>query len=610
MNIKIKLLMSTVLLIVSMIIMLSLQMYTINTMNHLVKGVETADGIEIGVLQLRRNEKDYLSRKDPKYLNKFNSNMDIVVNKVSSLKDIFVSFDLNTDDIESFSSIISQYQHIFSELNIQQKKIGYKYNQGLQGDLQKAAETLAQSIDEKNYLALSQFLMLRQVEKDFLLRNDERSLGLMLDQINKSSIISNAYSRQLNNYSDKFTALYNAKKLFGFNQTLGILGKLRKTVHSTEEVLKNIVEANHQEMLSSEKNLTLLEYVLFFIILVVAVAISVMTSRSILRPIDALRNLMVEIGQSKNLSLVASETGNDEISDMAKYFNEMLAQFRGLIGDVNTSVSALNIATEQLANNITITTQGVQSQMGETDMVATAITEMVATVDEISKNTADTANKAELTNQNAIAGQKGVEETIEQINKLSANLLDSEQVITALESDSQSIGQVLDVIRGIAEQTNLLALNAAIEAARAGEQGRGFAVVADEVRSLASKTQDSTKEIESIISQFQGRTSEIVELMATCRTQGEKSATQASSTGEMLIEITEDVSEILGMTTSIAAAIEEQSAVASEVNKHVVSIRDVTDETSELSVQNTVMSQEVADQSATLHHAVEQFKIN
>lgn len=602
--------MSTVLLIVSMIIMLSLQMYTINTMNHLVKGVETADGIEIGVLQLRRNEKDYLSRKDPKYLNKFNSNMDIVVNKVSSLKDIFVSFDLNTDDIESFSSIISQYQHIFSELNIQQKKIGYKYNQGLQGDLQKAAETLAQSIDEKNYLALSQFLMLRQVEKDFLLRNDERSLGLMLDQINKSSIISNAYSRQLNNYSDKFTALYNAKKLFGFNQTLGILGKLRKTVHSTEEVLKNIVEANHQEMLSSEKNLTLLEYVLFFIILVVAVAISVMTSRSILRPIDALRNLMVEIGQSKNLSLVASETGNDEISDMAKYFNEMLAQFRGLIGDVNTSVSALNIATEQLANNITITTQGVQSQMGETDMVATAITEMVATVDEISKNTADTANKAELTNQNAIAGQKGVEETIEQINKLSANLLDSEQVITALESDSQSIGQVLDVIRGIAEQTNLLALNAAIEAARAGEQGRGFAVVADEVRSLASKTQDSTKEIESIISQFQGRTSEIVELMATCRTQGEKSATQASSTGEMLIEITEDVSEILGMTTSIAAAIEEQSAVASEVNKHVVSIRDVTDETSELSVQNTVMSQEVADQSATLHHAVEQFKIN
>jgi len=610
MNIKIKLLMSTALLIVSMVMMLSLQLYSVSTLTHLLEGVEAVDSIDKGVLQLRRNEKDFLARKDPKYIAKFNKNIDLIKEDSLALKTVFSMFDMPTDEINRFNDIILQYQRIFSELNTQQQKIGYSSQQGIQGELQKTANSLSQSIKSDDFIALSQYLALRQIEKDFLLSNDINALKTVKTQLNKSSVLKYKHAALLRAYESKFIELYNAKKAFGFNQKLGMLGKLRKTVHSTEKILKSIVETNKNEIIATEERVTLIEIVMFIIMLVVVVVISLMTSRSILQPIDALRNLMIEIGKTKNLSLQASEEGNDEISDMAKHFNQMVIQFKGLIGDVNTSVLALNHATGQLATNITITTQGVQSQMGETDMVATAITEMVATVDEISKNTADTATKAEVTNKNAIAGQKGVEETIEQINKLSANLLDSEQVITALETDSQSIGQVLDVIRGIAEQTNLLALNAAIEAARAGEQGRGFAVVADEVRSLASKTQDSTKEIESIISQFQGRTSEIVDLMATCRNQGEKSAAQASSTGEMLIEITEDVSVILGMTTSIAAAIEEQSAVASEVNKHVVTIRDVTDETSELSDKNNIMSQELADQSEALHQAVKQFKVS
>jgi len=610
MNIKIKLLMSTALLIVSMVIMLSLQLYSVSTLSHLLEGVEAVDNIEKGVLQLRRNEKDFLARKDPKYVTKFGKNIDIIADESLALKNVFSKFDLPTNEIEQFDRVILQYKQIFSELNAQQQKIGYKSNQGIQGELQQAATRLYQSINTEDYIAINQLLMLRQIEKQFLLSNDDQSLKKFKDQLKNSSVLRFKHRELLNQYEAKFVVLYDTKKEFGFNQKLGILGKLRKTVHSTEEILKSIVSANKSEIIATEERVTIIEITMFVIMLFIVVIISIMTSRSILNPIESLRNLMIEIGRTKNLSLRANEEGDDEISEMAKHFNEMVGQFKGLIGDVNTSVVALNHATGQLATNISITTQGVQSQMGETDMVATAITEMVATVDEISKNTADTATKAEVTNKNAIAGQKGVDETIEQINKLSANLLDSEQVITALETDSQSIGQVLDVIRGIAEQTNLLALNAAIEAARAGEQGRGFAVVADEVRSLASKTQDSTKEIESIISQFQGRTSEIVELMATCRNQGERSAEQASSTGEMLLEITEDVSVILGMTTSIAAAIEEQSAVALEVNKHVVTIRDVTDETSDLSDKNNVMSQELADQSETLHQAVKQFNIS
>ncbi len=211
-------------------------------------------------------------------------------------------------------------------------------------------------------------------------------------------------------------------------------------------------------------------------------------------------------------------------------------------------------------------------------LVATAVTEMVATVDEIANNTHEAANKAEMTLDNAEKGKQGVDSTVAQIDLLSSTLLESENVVQELAKDSDTLGSVLDVIRGIAEQTNLLAINAAIEAAHAGEQGRGFAVVADEVRTLASRTQDSTQEIEAIINSLQTRTKDIVSHMATCRSQGQESAEQAVSAGNMLEEITQDVSTIMEMNSAIATAIQEQSTVASEVNEHVVMIRDVAEQ--------------------------------
>jgi len=294
---------------------------------------------------------------------------------------------------------------------------------------------------------------------------------------------------------------------------------------------------------------------------------------------------------------------------MAIAFNSMLNNFRHLIVEVNGSVKAVNEATDTLSENINTANLGVESQMQETDMVATAVTEMVATVEEIASNTHEAAHKAEATNNNAEQGKQGVETTIAQINTLSEKLIDSESVVHELEKDSHTIGSVLDVIRGIAEQTNLLALNAAIEAARAGEQGRGFAVVADEVRTLASRTQDSTQEIETIINSLQGRTKNIVDLMADCREQGDESAKQASTAGAKLEEINQDVITIMEMNTAIAAAIQEQTTVASEVNKHVVLIRDVAEKSGQSSIQNGQMSEELAQQAQVLHDEVNRFAV-
>ena len=268
----------------------------------------------------------------------------------------------------------------------------------------------------------------------------------------------------------------------------------------------------------------------------------------------------------------------------------------------------LDVATNELAKSTSDTSAGMQMQQNETDMVATAVTEMGATINEIASNTENTAAKAEATNKNALSGRSEVQHTVNRIAGLSERLQQATEVVAELEKDSKTIGSVLDVIRAIAEQTNLLALNAAIEAARAGDQGRGFAVVADEVRSLAMRTQESTRQIESIVSGLQGRTNDIVQVMQNCRQQGSESAEQAGVAMKLLSEITADVTNIMDMTTQIAAAIEEQSHVAAEVNKNVVKIRDLSDETFTHSRHNASISEEVAQQAARLRQTVERFE--
>jgi len=602
-----------------MVFMLGLLSFSVGSLEDDVDVARNIGDIESDVLELRRNEKDFLARKDLKYLDKFNKKVIQIKNTLSTLKSSFVKNNNKTTEVDQLTRVLVDYNSHFKALVESQKRIGLNPKDGLYGELRIAVHDVEALLGSNDYKLLSNMLQLRRNEKDFMLRLDEKYLtrwqdnaAIFSDNINESSLdsaLKTQITEYLSAYQTAFENLVSAQKEMGLNSSSGIQGVMRTTVHKVDDLTAKLIVETKEAVEEHIFYVDTLAYSVSIIILVIALVFGIIFSRSILLGITQLKDTMNQVSETQNLSLAVNTSSDDEIGEMATVFNNMLGSFRDLITSVNLSVNTVNEATDSLSKNIHLANSGVDSQIQQTDMVATAVTEMVATVDEIANNTNAAVSKAETTNNNAISGKEGVTQTITKIDMLSEKLRESEVIVQELAKDSDTIGSVLDVIRGIAEQTNLLALNAAIEAARAGEQGRGFAVVADEVRTLASRTQDSTQEIETIISSLQGRTKEIVSHMAICRTQGTDSAEQASSAGKMLEEITQDVSTIMEMNTAIAAAIKEQSTVASEVNQHVVEIRDVAEQAGSISHQNAEMSEELSQQAMVLDKEVSQFKV-
>lgn len=302
-------------------------------------------------------------------------------------------------------------------------------------------------------------------------------------------------------------------------------------------------------------------------------------------------------------------TGKDEFGQIAHEFNVFVANLQESIANVVAVSNQLADKSNYIDKESNSTSQTADRQRQETTMAATAINEMSATVLEVARNTSSAADSAKSADQCAVDGQKIVTTMARGVEALAEEIETSSNAINLLKEDSVSVGAVLDVIRGIAEQTNLLALNAAIEAARAGEQGRGFAVVADEVRTLAQRTQESTQEIREVIERLQGGADTAVERMTGSSRKVGENVDAANNAGAALANITEAVKQIVDLNVQIASAAEEQTTVTEEINRNMVNISEQTDITAESAQSLATAAQELRNLSDNLHQTVGRFKV-
>lgn len=384
----------------------------------------------------------------------------------------------------------------------------------------------------------------------------------------------------------------------------------------TFEKLNKLVERQVQESARIGSSLaSRLDAVVAFILVllvigiaaavIVAWVIDAMVTLPLQRAVAAMQDIADGEG---DLTQRLHVKGKDEIAQVAKAFNTFAAKIQELVSQSTGFTAQLASAASQMAAITETTSAGAKVQHEETDQVASAITEMGSTIQEVARNASEAANSAHHADRETLNGRDVVAKTVTSINNLAHEIDRVSQVIHRLGSDSDNIGKVLDVIKGIAEQTNLLALNAAIEAARAGEQGRGFAVVADEVRTLASRTQQSTREIQQMIESLQTGSREAVKAMGESRTMAQATVTQAAAAGESLDMIAGAVSTITTMNTQIATAMEEQNAVVENINQNVVNISRVSDQTAEGAEQTAKASDNLSRLAVELQTILAQFK--
>ncbi len=330
----------------------------------------------------------------------------------------------------------------------------------------------------------------------------------------------------------------------------------------------------------------------------------------IARPLRQMVGMLDDIAKGDgDLTVRLQVQRSDELGQIAHGFNAFLTKLQAMIAAVVNSVQQVSDSSVRTADIAIRTNQGVQKQLAEIELVATAIHEMTATAQDVARNASHAAEAASHADRAANQGKQVVQETSAAIRELAGEIDHAVGVVQELARDSENINAILVAIRGIAEQTNLLALNAAIEAARAGEQGRGFAVVADEVRSLAQKTQQATEEIQSMILQLQNGTREVVRVMEQSQAKTGASVEHASQAAGALEAITEAVSVINDMNNQIASAAEEQSAVAEDINRNVTNIGQVANEVAGGADESSQASAEMTRLAEQQRRLVNQFRV-
>ncbi|PBP64222.1 methyl-accepting chemotaxis protein [Pseudomonas syringae] len=392
-------------------------------------------------------------------------------------------------------------------------------------------------------------------------------------------------------------------------------GAMKQSADSVANTIKNLMELNNAKAKKAGDDATVLYEDTKLIVggfiaasTMAAIILALMYTRSITYPVS--QSLIIAERIAKNdLTEVIEPQGHDEVARLMMALKAMQSGLRTTLSSISDSSNQLASTAEEMHAVTEDANKGMQRQNNEVEMAATAVTEMSAAVEEVARNASAASEAATRSNSSAVSGRARVDQTVEAISLMVGSVEVATQEVQGLAVMATDISKVLDVIRAIAEQTNLLALNAAIEAARAGEAGRGFAVVADEVRALAHRTQQSTSEIEQMISSIQKGTGAAVSAMSHTNAQAQKTLDTAHGAGSALVEITESIDNITERNVLIATASEEQAQVAREVDRSLVSIRDLSNQASDGSSQTAIATSELTKLAVELNRLVSQFRM-
>jgi len=426
--------------------------------------------------------------------------------------------------------------------------------------------------------------------------------------------VSNAWGR----YADAINVFESAAEINDFVKAEKVLintysqfNELMIALDGLRDLNLDFVANNRTDMLASIARVITLTFSCIFGLLIFMAIMNVFLTRQICLPLNLVMTLSGEIA-SGNLThyLKRDEIGNDELGMLADSCVKMQDNLRGLVEEIVAAVTQLSTAVEEVSAVSEQSSQGMKQQQDEITMVATAMDQMKATVADVASNTEVASVSATSANDEAKLGSKDVQQNIKSILQVSQEIENAGVLVDQLEKESTNISMVVDVIRGIAEQTNLLALNAAIEAARAGEQGRGFAVVADEVRTLAGRTQDSTSEIVAIIDKLQQSASEAKEATSGSCSMIQECVTQSHTTGETIQTIEQTVAQIADMSHQIASACSEQDSVTEELGRNIESIHQSSTEVAVGANQTAKASVELSQLAANLQSMMSRFRVS
>lgn len=558
-----------------------------NTVGELASARTQLVELEVRLLNLRRNEKDFLLRKDTKYLSKFNENAALFVSINQNISNVLAKYDIPYPT--RLRSDLDIYKGKFAALVSGNQVLGLKEDQGLMGRYMSAYQRLITPATPEQELALFKF-----------------HYGLLKGEFKPETLEGFVFKE----FTDAGEQVIKQMHLVGLKHNEGLMGDVRSASHQIEEQFSAASDALQSGVASYESRLSTIEWSVTGAIILAISLMLIQIVTSINSMMNKLLTTIQTVSKTNNIAMRTDVTGKSELAELGRYFNDLLASIEELVAGSQLKSKALFSSTESMHGQLQGVIEQFDVQGENTTTMATAVQEMVLAIAEISESTAIAAEGVQQAVNHASSGREVVSNTVDNIKDLSNTLANSQVSIGSLNQHVSQIGGAVEIIQGIAEQTNLLALNAAIEAARAGEQGRGFAVVADEVRALASRTHESTQEITTVVNAIQNQMTAVVDDIETCSRQGEETKAFSQTLDQNFSQIIADMDNIQSNSERISSAIEEQGIVMSQVAESITELQMISDDNMVSAKQCFEEVDNVQVQAQDMEQAVAQFKTN